>query len=373
MENEAKNVILAAKQALSAKKDTTLSMLIGLDGFVDEIIHVVKKRIDFDTYERLELISDLGEQIIRAAGFSANIEFVPKQVKLGGNGPIFANALINCGVNMTYIGALGKENIHPVFSSVSERAKVYSLCDPGHTDALEFNDGKLMLGKIEVLNELTWELVKSAFGGAKSLAEVINTQDVFGMENWTMIPHMSDIWQGMVDEVFPLLDSERRPIAFFDLADPEKRTKEDILRALELIGKFEQKFRAVLGLNEKEAYEIAEVYGVNEGELSQIVQKVYEKLGISCLVVHPTKEAMCCVKEGFFRVDGPFCAKPVLTTGAGDNFNAGFCLGLALGLEPLNSLILGVGTSGYYVRKAKSPSLEDELEFLESWANGFEN
>ena len=33
-----------------------------------------------------------------------------------------------------------------------------------------------------------------------------------------------------------------------------------------LIGKFESKFRAALGLNEKEAFEIAEVYGIEIDE-----------------------------------------------------------------------------------------------------------
>ena len=43
---------------------------------------------------------------------------------------------------------------------------------------------------------------------------------------------------------------------FFDLADPEKRTREDILKALSLITEFEKYFDVILGLNEKEAYEI---------------------------------------------------------------------------------------------------------------------
>ena len=40
---------------------------------------------------------------------------------------------------------------------------------------------------------------------------------------------------------------------FIDLADPEKRTKADILRALELVAAFQKHFDVVLGLNEKES------------------------------------------------------------------------------------------------------------------------
>ena len=50
-------------------------------------------------------------------------------------------------------------------------------------------------------------------------------------------------------------------------------------------------------------------------------------------------------------MEGPYTSNPRLTTGAGDNFNAGFCLGQLLGLSPQQCLITGTGTSGFYVQK----------------------
>jgi len=364
---------------LAAKKGFSLNMIIGLDGFVDEIIHVVDKRQDFANFTRVSTIAELGERISRAAGLSTNIELVPVQVKLGGNGPILSNALLESGVALTYVGALGKPAIHPVFQPMADKARaVYSLCEPGHTDAMEFGDGKVMLGKHASLKELTWEACKAGMGGAEGIAALINDSDLFGMENWTMIPYMSQIWEGLIAEVFPLLKPRAvKPLAFFDLADPEKRTKEDILHAMKLIGQFEEKFRAVLGLNEKEVYEIAEVFGiaVNESDppaekMQKAVTAVYEAMGIYCLVVHPVKSACCMIDGAYHYIDGPYCEKPVLTTGAGDNFNAGFCLGQSLGMEPLESLIMGVSTSGFYVRNAKSPTFEELIGFVDKWANG---
>jgi sugar/nucleoside kinase (ribokinase family) len=195
------------------------------------------------------------------------------------------------------------------------------------------------------------------------------------MENWTMVPYMGQIWQGLIDEVFPLLSArEVKPLAFFDLADPEKRTKEDIYRAMKLIGRFEEKFRTILGLNEKEVYEIAKVFNLsvadNHDNLEEAVMETYKQLGIYCLVVHPVRSACCAIDGEYFYTDGPFCEKPKLTTGAGDNFNAGFCLGQALGLDPLSSLTLGVSTSGFYVRNAKSPTFDEVIDFAEKWAEG---
>lgn len=354
--------------ALDAKKGHNLSMIIGLDGFVDEIVHLVDQRQDFERFTRIPTIAALGERISRAAGLGTNIEMVPMQFKLGGNGPILSNALLNYGVKLTYIGALGNP-VHAVFEDMANRSeKIISLCNPGHTHALEFDDGKLMMGKITVLNEITWDKFKNEVGSPKEIAAMIDKCDLFGMENWTMVPYMSQIWQGLIDEVFPLLaDRPTKPLAFFDLADPEKRTKDDILAAMKLIGKFESKFRAVLGLNEKELYEIADVFGVKHDGLKNTTMEVYKKMGIYCLVVHPIKEACCVIGGEYYEVEGPYCEKPALTTGAGDNFNTGFCLGQALGLGPVESITLGVCTSGFYVRNAKSPTYQEVMDFAKQW------
>ena len=359
--------------ALTAKKGFNLDMIIGLDGFVDEIVHLVDKRQDYANFTRIPTIAEWGARISRAAGLSTNMEMVTVQTKLGGNGPILSNALLEYGVKLTYVGNLGVPDIHPVFKPMAEKAKaVYSLANPGHTDAAEFEDGKVMLGKHFTLKEITWDAMKNAMGGAAGIAKMADECDLFGMENWTMLPHMSSIWQGMIDEMFPLMkDQPTKPLAFFDLADPEKRTKEDILAAMKLIGKFEAKFRAILGLNEKELYEIADVFGVKVADnLEASTQAVFKELGIYCLMVHPVHTACCVVGGQYYDVSGPYCAKPVLTTGAGDNLNSGFCLGMALGLEPLQSLLLGVATSGFYVRNAHSPTFDQVINFIKDWANG---
>ena len=174
---------------LKAKKGFKLNMMIGLDGFVDEIIHVVDKRQDFNNFTRVKTIAELGSRISKAAGLSTNIEMVSVQTKLGGNGPILSNALLEYGVALTYVGALGKTEIHPVFKPMAEKASaVYSLCDPGHTDALEFEDGKILQGKLQSLLDLTWDACKAKLGGVEGIAKMINASHLFGMENWTMLP-----------------------------------------------------------------------------------------------------------------------------------------------------------------------------------------
>ena len=169
-----------------------------------------------------------------------------------------ANALASFGMRVTYLGVLGYPNLHPVFHEFARRAEVYSIADPGTTDAVEFEDGKIMIGKHASLKQMTWENIQSRFGRDKFAAK-FGGADLVGFVNWTMLPYMSNFWEALLREVCPDMKGPRR-IIFFDLADPEKRTPEDILRALDLIRQFEKYFDVILGLNEKEAHEIGEVY-----------------------------------------------------------------------------------------------------------------
>lgn len=360
---------------LKNKKPENQKVVIGLDGFVDEILHVVDKRMNANEYERLRTMKEYGERIVKAAGLSTNIEMVVIQEKLGGNGPILSNALLNYGLGLTYIGSIGYPHVEKVFEPMANRSETYSITKAAHTDAIEFDDGKIMVGKHYPLKDVNWENIKKIIGIPK-LVELINNCNLLGLENWTMLPYMSEIWKGMLEEVLPQVDnSNGKRLVFFDLADPEKRTKGDIQEALGLINKFGQYFDVILGLNLKEATEIAEVLDMEvpkkadgEIDLKALVEAVGKSLNNYSLVVHPTNEASTFMGGSYYNVEGAFTPKPILTTGAGDNFNAGFCLGQILRLTPEQSLIVGVGTSGYYVRNAKSPTYEDLIEFLEKWS-----
>src|SRR6516162_8934395 len=202
-----------------------MTAFVGLDGFVDEIVHVVDKRDGPDSFQRLATISKLAERVGAAAGKSTNIEIVSRATKLGGNGPIMANTLAGFGLKVTCLGTLGWPNLHPVFADFAKRAEVHSIAEPGHTDALEFNDGKIMLGKHQSLKQMNWENIKSRFGQEK-FATQFGRADLVGFVNWTMLTYMSDIWSAVLKEICPAMKGTRRKL-FIDLADPEKRTNED--------------------------------------------------------------------------------------------------------------------------------------------------
>src|SRR5215471_3317878 len=292
-----------------------MTAFVGLDGFVDEILHVVDKRESAEKYTRLPTIAQYARRLDAAAGRSTNVELVSQLTKLGGNGPIMANALASFGLKVTYLGILGYPNLHPVFADFARRAEVYSIAEPGYTDALEFEDGKIMLGKHQSLKQMNWENIKMRFGQDK-FAAIFRSADLVGFVNWTMLTAMSDIWSAVLKEICPSLTSPRRKL-FFDLADPEKRTAQDIARALDLIVAFQKYFDVVLGLNEKEGCEIARTLGLKEGNRSpesvlSLCRDIHSRVRVDTVVIHPTAYAVASGPDGGFVVEGPFAPQPKL-------------------------------------------------------------
>lgn len=357
----------SARLAAEAGRLSSLKAVIGLDGFVDSIIDVVDQRQDVSHYQPIATIDRFGKKIIAATGQSSNYEMVVKMTKLGGNGPIMAHALACAGLDLTYIGSLGYPSVHPVFSEFAKQAKLISIAEPGYTDALEFTDGKLMLGKLSQLAEVNWQNLADRFGIGQFTAQLA-AADFVAMNNWTMLPAMGDIWRHMLDEVLPKLP--KRPRKFFaDLADPEKRPQQELRQSLQVLSGFQQHVDVILGLNLKESTQVAAALGIAiqgdpEAAIEATARQIREKLDIGCVVIHPRKGAAAADASGTAYFAGPFVQKPKIGTGAGDHFNAGFALGRIVGLSLIESLCSGVATSGYYVRTAKSPSATELAEFI---------
>jgi len=359
----------ALQQARAAA--TPKLAVVGLDGFVDTIVTpVALRRGQGEEFTPITTLADFGQRIVAAAGKSTNIELYPRLDKLGGNGPIMANALLAQSVGLTYLGALGAAAVHPVFQDMAARANIVSLCDPSTTTAVEFEDGKLMLGQMKSLDEITYERLIERLGEA-GLREVLGAADLVALVNWTMIPNMTAILVRLVEDVLPLLPPRDRHF-FFDLADPEKRSRDDLLAALRIMARFETHGRVTLGLNLKEAQQVHAALGFpaareDEAGLRTMATDIRENLQMAAVVVHPKESAACATAAGEAWVPGPYVTKPLITTGAGDHFNAGFMSGRLLGLAPADCLTLGVCTSGHYVRTAQSPSLGDLETFLANW------
>jgi sugar/nucleoside kinase (ribokinase family) len=324
-----------------------------------------------DNFTPIETLAELGQRIVAAAGKSTNIELYPRVDKLGGNGPIMANALLATGARVTYVGALGSPAVHPVFADMATRARTVSISAAAQTTAIECNDGKLMLGQMRCLDEITYERICSVMGEA-AFHDEVEDASLVALVNWTMIPKMTEIFTAMTEHMLPKIARKAGKIFFFDLADPEKRSVEDLLAALTAMARFQEFGNVTLGLNLKEAQQVSPALGCgtvgeDEAGLRNSAAAIRTKLGISTVVIHPRESAACATAQGTAWVPGPYTSKPLITTGAGDHFNAGFTTGQLLGLDPEACLTIGVCTSGHYVRTGESPTLAAVETFLANW------
>ena len=346
--------------------------LVGFDGFVDRITSVVDKRFgQGDKFERMDTIDVFGHRVLEASGHSTNIELFVKYEKLGGNGPIMANALLNAGAKTRYIGALGDEAIHPVFAEFAKKTDAVTVADPGITHALEFSDGKILLGTMTSLDAVTYSGILNHVGEGEFF-DLLSRQDLISIVNWTMIPNMTELLCDMLDHVIPNLPPRDSKHYFFDLADPAKRPVGEIETALRTIARFQNYGDVTLGLNLAETKQVSDILGQPEVEadatgLQSMASHIRNELNVGCVVVHPKESAACATKDETCWIAGPYTEDPKITTGAGDHFNAGFASTQLLGFPPAACLTVGVSFSGHYVRTGNSPSLTNIQTFIQNW------
>jgi len=343
--------------------------MLGFDGTVDVICKPVESRQgrggQFTPYAK---IRDFGKRIVEADGKSAIVEIVNELEKIGGNGPVMANALAKSGIAVDYIGPLGKPETHPAYQEFSKQINVHSVADPAVTHALEFSNGKIMLSSISSYDEINAATLDKIIG-RKTMVGMFRQAQLCCLLNWTCLPELNSIMNWCLETLLPEVGRHGERIFFFDLADPSMRSEADLLKVLELIRGFEAFGRVTLGMNLNEAQQVCRTLQLAEPasaaeSLCEALKSIREKLGIHTAMAHPTNFAACATPEGTWSVDGPHTESPVITTGAGDHLNAGFCLGKLLDFSPEDSLKLGVLFSGYYVRKAEPPTLEDILKFI---------
>jgi hypothetical protein len=377
-------VARAAADSLEQREADIPSMRIvaGFDGAVDSIIRVVQRRDSRDSFAPMTSMRQFAQRIESQVGRSINIEFVVEQVKIGGNGPLFANPFTRWGASVVYIGALladpdapvsrgaGATSLtHPVFDEFIGRCTtVYPIAGPALSDACEFGDGKVIIGKTAAQDAVSWDRVLGAVGGIEGAKRLFDGAAVFAPMNWTMLSSMTDIWRAVARDVLPSIEKAARPAMFVDLADPAKRGEADLRDALGALRDLDALCPVTLGCNFSESTRIAAALGESlpddENDLARRAAAVREHTGLTGICLHTRRRAAAAIEGESFVFEAAFTNDPAISTGAGDTFNAGYALGLALGLPIAQRLALGVANSGFYVRKRTPPSLGELASFL---------
>ncbi|MBK1875900.1 PfkB family carbohydrate kinase [Pelagicoccus mobilis] len=348
-------------------------VVIGFDAFVDESLRIVGERTSPVSFKALPTISDFGAWASASAGRSGSREFVCEEIVAGGCSVNMGDGIASMGFPLNAFSGVGTP-ANPAFGSFVEKCVSVDPVgmEPGRALVTEFDDGKLMFCSFSHFANFTPEYLKEQMADGR-FANACSQAKGIALTSWSVYPYMTDCWRYLMDEA--LSGISHRPHFFFDLADPASRTKEDMVDLIDTIGGFEKIGRVTLSVNGNEANRLASAVGLNEAdetpaELERLSSELRERAGISEFSIHLVKTAVTATASGVAKIDGPYCAKPVRSVGAGDRFNAGFFAGLMLGLEPEERLQLGAASSGFFVRNARSASCQELTCFIRSWAAG---
>lgn len=348
---------------LSQKTVTT-----GFDGFVDTIVRVIRNKEDNKEPEFFTTTRDFAKYVTEKSGSSFSIEYEEVNTKLGGNMPITSNALARMGMHVNCVGALGYPHIKPVFSQLSSNCSLYSFTNPGTAIAYEFTDGKIIFSQMQELNKLEWEEVKNIIG-IDTLIKLYKESDLLGVFNWSEIDASTNIWKGILTDVLPNYKrAGEKQTAFFDLSDCSKRSDAAIIEMLSLLKQFSACMNVILSLNKNEFRCICAILFGKENDYSfeNDGAKIYEHTGVDILLLHSSKQAITFSKNEIHKADSFFVTDPVISTGAGDNFNAGFITAQLLDLDMESSLIFANAVAALYIKSGISAEIKDVISFLEN-------
>lgn len=370
----AKEELLRLKEQLEAieKSKPVHQVFVGFDGFVDKIQKAVKKKSG-DNSIYFSSIQEFSKHISSLAGRSGQIELVTTQTKAGGNAPILCNALGELNVKSFCVGSLGTPVVDPLFQGLASKAEVLSINAPGRSQAIEFNDGKLIFSDLSGFVNYDWNFIKKN-ADLEKIRDAVRSSNLVALVDWSNLANATNIWQGLLDDVIKVVN--RNDLYFlFDLCDPSRKDAMEIDEMLDLVSSFSHYGKVTIALNENEATKIwMALNGYEQNArnsppcLMDIGAFINYTVTVDTLLIHPRDRTLAFQKNNMLELDGRFVKEPKVQTGGGDNFNAGYCLGLLNNLPMEQCVLLGISNAGAYVQNGKSPALRDLISYLNVWA-----
>lgn len=367
--------------------------IVGFDGFIDTIIDVVRQRNGAEprAFDRFETLTEFGRRVQDASGRSTNIELFERERRFGGNGPLMAGALGRLGAQVTYIGAVGRDDqpreLEPAFAEFASRcARVVPIAAPGRTDAFEFGDGKINFNRPLPLLGVNWQSLLGAIGPAP-LRELVAASDLLAVVNWSLVLGTDGILDGLLAQVLEEAPDDRgvrvqtaggvrRPAVFIEMSAGARRPLPEIAALASRASALAARSAVTFAMNRAEGQRLAESIGLpqvartleehDRGEsLAGAASALREALRVHRVVIHSHHGAAGAEgAAGAVWADGFFTPRPMLSTGAGDHFNAGVSWASGLGLGLAECLTVGCAVAGRYVRTGSSPDLPSVMGFL---------
>lgn len=314
--------------------------LLGFDGYIDKLVRPKRSQAQDDYFSTIrEFAGFLGS----AGAASSDIAVRRTFEKIGGNGTLLAESLADKGVPVVCIGAMGENELDAPYLALSKKAELYSICKCATSYAFEFDDGKLMFGDTDCFFDISWQRLCDRVGLEK-LIGLFQSARLVGFANWSGLPLSTDLMNGILRDICPRLGEKENRSIFFDLADPSGKSAAQFKELFSCLERLRAHFTVAIGLNPKECLQVyRHFFGADEAAFDPaMAESLLYGLPVDELVVHTAGCAYAGLRrDKLKRVPGRYLEKPKISVGAGDNFNAGYCLGRLCGLAPEDCAALG--------------------------------
>ncbi|MDS0223397.1 PfkB family carbohydrate kinase [Haloarcula sp. S1AR25-5A] len=346
-------------------------MVFGFDGYVDNVRRAGTNAGASDS-DRITTLSEFGEEIVTsaAADSSLSISWERHGQRTGGHVSHLSRAYQTLGFDPTLVGMCG-DPVRDIFEQEFEACTLYSLGDPGITDAIEFDDGKLMLMENGGAATLDWETIRSRVG-VETLVDELEGAKLLGIGYWAVMPEMAGILDGLREMVFPELTDPPEHV-LLDPANIRELDPEILESIVAATRRLADEVDMTVSANRYETKELAAALGGHTSdEIVADARVAFDSLAVDRFVGHSVDESVVVSDDGTTSVRVAPVESPELTTSAGDHFNAGLSLGLVEGVPDAAAVVLGNALAREFVRTGETPSYDDVVSAVTAYAAQFE-
>jgi len=347
------------------------SVAFGFDGVVDTVREIIDERQDGAEYTPVTELAAVGDRIQESVDIksSATFEWTEEATRTGGHVCHLTRALGTLEYEPTMIGTLG-EPIDPVFRDEFERYPKVSIGQPGQTDAVEFDDGKLMLTQPGDYRTLDWETLCDCIDVA-DLAERIDGRRLLGLGYWSVTPRFRISWTASARSCGR--SSRRRQSTSWPTRGPASRPTRGSARRRLRVRRPRRRRRGdcqcesvrVPGHRLRLRRRCGRVRGDRPGRAGGP--------GVHRFVGHGVDRSASSTATETASIAVPTVENPVLTTSAGDHFNAGLAVGLLTDVDEDAALVLGNSLAGWFVRNGTGPTRDQLRTFVDEYLDQFES
>ncbi len=347
-------------------------VVFGFDGYVDRVREVVADRHDPEHYDRLDTLAGFGDRVNSSveADSSLSFEWLQRGTRTGGHTSHLSRVFGAWGFDPVMIGMYGRPELD-VFAEEFSDYERHTLGEPGYTDAVEFDDGKLMIMELGDTKELDWERLLETVD-RETLSDRLDGADLLGTGYWAETPDLPDVLDGLRDLWDELEDPPETVLV--DPGDVRKLDRDRLRAGRDALGRLNDVARVVVSANRAETKLLAELFGDDvpeDADAATDVEAVADAIDAELVVSHGVDRSVVVGPSGTTGVAVPKVEEPELTTSSGDHFNAGLALALVEGMDPEAAVVVGNAVAGEFVRTGDPPAFDAVRSFVEGYEEKF--